>query len=247
MDITNDKQDLYKDLSDNYIVINEGYHMVHLKVHYTTKVQQFAIMDTVVTQGQYVRKMGKNPSFFQDKKFNPDHYAMLEIDGKNIDILYDFPLENINWYEANEYAQALSKDDPDYNYRLPTDEELDIVYRAESKEEYFNNQDISTLKDYIWCVENSEGQTHPVRSKLPNHIGCYSSAVIEWTKSWSHCNGEPNPKVIDPYYHPSYFPIVRGYSFNCFSYRCKLNYRCMINPESKYNDVGFRLVRELKK
>lgn len=245
-----DKQHLYKSLSDNYIVINEGYHGVHFKVYYTINMPQFDIMDTVVTQGQYVRKMGKNPSFFQDKKFSPDHYAMLAINDKNIEVLYDFPVENINWHEANEYAQVLSKDDPDYNYRLPTDEELDIVYRAESKEEYFNNQDISTLKDYIWCSENAEGQTHPVKSKLPNNIGCYSCAVMEWTKSWSKDNGGSRAVLIDLnhlYYYQSYFPIVRAYNFNRLPYHCQLNYRCMINPESRHNFLGFRLVREVKK
>jgi formylglycine-generating enzyme required for sulfatase activity len=50
--------------------------------------------------------------------------------------LTDFPVENVTWHQAKAYADARSLDDPNYNYRLPTEAELEVAFRGGTKTAY---------------------------------------------------------------------------------------------------------------
>jgi len=100
-----------------------------------------------VTQEEYERVMGNNPSYFK---------------GKN------HPVDNISWLDAQEYCKKLTEIEKGKLkageiYRLPTEEEWEFACRA-------YNGDIN---DYAWYDKNSNGETHQVGQKKPNEFGLY--------------------------------------------------------------------------
>lgn len=115
--------------------------------------KDFEIMDAPVTQGQWQEIMGNNPSHFKDQ---PDH-----------------PVESVSWSDCQEFIQKLNAKQDGYLYRLPNEDEWE--YCAKPCDE----QDIMKI---AWCWENSDKQTHTVKSREPNKYGLYDMLgnVWEW-------------------------------------------------------------------
>ena len=77
-----------------------------------------------VTQQNYCTVMGENPSYFQGFR------------GGGL----DFPVEKVNWHEANTFCQRLSERAEERkagrSYRLPTEAEWEKAGRGEGKRKY---------------------------------------------------------------------------------------------------------------
>lgn len=118
--------------------------------------KDFEMQTTPVTQSQWQKVMGNNPSFFK---------------GDNN------PVERVSFYDVEEFIKKLNESQNEYTYRLPTKDEW--VYCALGNEEPVKE---SELSDYAWYLENSDGRTHPVGLKKPNSFGLYDTLgnVWEW-------------------------------------------------------------------
>ncbi|PIR00333.1 MAG: hypothetical protein COV66_07570 [Nitrospinae bacterium CG11_big_fil_rev_8_21_14_0_20_45_15] len=118
-------------------------------------VRSFNIDSYEVTQEQYERVMGKNPSHFK---------------GSNR------PVEEVTWHEAKAYCEKIGK-------RLPTEWEWEFAARAGSTTAYYWGDEYDGA--YAWTGNNSDNTTHPVGQKKPNRFGLYDMAgnVWEWTSS----------------------------------------------------------------
>ena len=76
------------------------------------------------------------------------------------------------------------------HYRLPTEAEWEYAARAGTTTKYFfgdsagNNDEV--LKEYTWCVGNSNGELHKVATKKPNPWGLYDmyGNVFELTQDY---------------------------------------------------------------
>jgi formylglycine-generating enzyme required for sulfatase activity len=92
---------------------------------------------TEVTQGQYEKVMGTNPSFFQGN----------EIRGSS----YNHPVEMVSWEEAVEFCKKLSELPEEKKagreYRLPTEAEWEYACRAGSKTAYSFGESSESLGD----------------------------------------------------------------------------------------------------
>jgi formylglycine-generating enzyme required for sulfatase activity len=120
-------------------------------------VSGFWIGKYPVTQGQWQKVMGNNPSGFKK--------------GDN------YPVETVSWDDAKAFVQKLNGKSG-YTFRLPTEAEWEYAARSGGKaEKYPGGNDIDAV---AWYADNSGHSTHPVGTKAPNGLGLYDMSGNVW-------------------------------------------------------------------
>ncbi len=213
-----------------------------LTVMPVTLTYDYYMSETEVTQGQYEAMMGTNPST------DP------ECGG-------DCPVEYVTWYEAAQFANAVSaaeglsscytcaggKCEPVADlygcagYRLPTEAEWEAAARCGKDLLYAGSDDLDAVG---WYEDNSDGTTHPVAQKAPNACGLYdmSGNVWEWVNDWYDDDYYSNKSHNDPYGPESGVNRVnRGGSWNNTARNCRSSNRNRNEPTNRNNNLGFRL------
>ena len=192
-----------------------------------TALKGFFICTHQVTQDEYQKIMGRNPSNFSG--------------GKN-------PVEQVSWYDCIEYCNERSLAEglkPYYNiagdnticnedadgYRLPTEAEWKYAARGGNRSHGYKYSGSNEIDEVAWCKKNSDGHTHPVCMKKPNELGIYdmSGNVFEWC--WDRYWSSRSPRVL------------RGGSWYDVAGDCSVFLRGFIDPSSSDYHVGFRLAR----
>jgi hypothetical protein len=148
------------------------------KPQHQVKVNSFAIGKYPITQEQYQKVMGTNPSYFKN---NPQN-----------------PVENVSWNNAQAFCEKLSQI-TGKTYRLPTEAEWEYACRAGTTTRYYFGDDDNQLGNYAWYAKNSGGKTHPVGQKKPNGWGLYDMIgnVLEWCEDSCLRGGS---WYVNPYY-----------------------------------------------
>jgi len=208
-------------------------------------VGPFYIDKHLVTQEQYQKVMGDNPSRWKGAAN---------------------PVEGVRWSDAVKFCNARSRVEglvPCYDlqtwqcnfeangYRLPTEAEWEYACRAGTETAFFFGNTPAQLGDYAWFDKNSGGHPQPVGQKRPNPWGLYDMCG----NLWQWCND---------FYQVDYYPesarenprgpkegetkVVRGGAWKFSDQNCRSGYRYNENPG--YVDVcfgydlyGFRCVR----
>ncbi|MGD8500893.1 MAG: formylglycine-generating enzyme family protein [Phycisphaerales bacterium] len=208
-------------------------------------VSSFFIDRYLVTQEEYYRVMGDNPSRWKA--------------GKN-------PVEQVRWSDAVRYCNARSKLEglqPCYDldtwqcnfdangYRLPTEAEWEYACRAGTTTAYFFGNDPSKLSDHAWFRENSGGKPRPVGRKPPNPWGLYDMLgnVWEWCNDFykvDYYQESPHENPKGPATGET--KVVRGGAWKFSADSCRSGYRYNENPGYAdicfgYDIYGFRCVR----
>ncbi len=189
-----------------------------------------------VTQGQYEKMMGKNPSRFQGDNLRGDS---LRRDSTN------HPVEQVSWGDAVKFCKKLS-DLPEEKkagrvYRLPTEAEWEYACRAGSNSAYSFGESSKLLGDYAWCAENSNLQTHPVGEKMANAWGLYDmhGNVWEWCSDWY--GGYDNNSVSDPVgLTEGSLRVLRGGGVFDWA-NCRSAYRGGGDSSLRVSSYGFRV------
>ena len=193
---------------------NETQHRVQI-------TQPFYLSVHEVTQAQYVRVMGNNPSSSKgDTK----------------------PVEMMSWNDAVEFCRKLSEQEG-VEYRLPTEAEWEYACRAGTTTTYSFRDDDSQLGKYAWYGDNAGGETHVVGQKLPNTWGLYdiNGNVDEWCQDWyAKYDGDK----IDPTGPASgVYRVLRGGQFGDPPVVVRSAYRGNHHPNLRVHLVGCRLAR----
>ena len=186
----------------------------------------FYMQTTEVTQGQWRKVMGNNPSMF---KGCGD----------------DCPVENISWGDIQEFIRRLNQTEIVNKYRLPTEAEWEFACRAGTTMKYSFGDSESELKDYAWYDKNSGRRTHPVSQKKPNAWGLYDmhGNVSEWCQDWQ--DDYPSGTVTDPKGPAAgQHRVIRGGSWLDNAVVLRSAFRAQDYPMVRGNDIGFRLVRD---
>lgn len=128
---------------------------------HTVNIDSFYLGKYEVTQAQWVKIMGKNPSNF-----------------KNNPLL---PVENVSWDDVQKFIKLLNKKTR-LHYRLPTEAEWEYACRAGTQTAFFSGNEEKSLSEYAWFNINSGGETHQVGTRMPNQWGLYDmhGNVSEW-------------------------------------------------------------------
>ena len=215
----------------------------------------FYIQTTEVTQKQWSRLMGNNPSYFTAC-------------GENC------PVENISWLDAQEFIKKL-KAKYNMNYDMPTEAEWEYACRAGSKAAIYTGPlEILSLNNgpeldpIAWyggnscagyngaddCSERKGAQircqrcgTQPVAKKRPNAWGLYDMLgnVWEWCSDWynNFPGGYKTGAVTDPR-GPTIgtHRIIRGGGWFSGAAQCRSAFHDRSTPTVPSKGVGLRII-----
>ena len=241
--------------------------------HKVTFTYDFYMDTTLVTQDNYLKIMGVNPSAHSTGDLT-------------------LPVEKVSWYTAILYCNARSRCDKldsvytytsivrtkngstdsiiglqcditKNGYRLPTNSEYEYTERANQPGTYFfadsaKNAD-QQAETYAWSKLNSGGATHSVATKKPNQWGIYDLVgnLFEWCNDWEG----PYPTIdqIDPMgpldgktecgktWVGSEKKVAKGGSYKTdVKGHMRINYHFKWPPASVSPEVGFRCVATKK-
>ena len=156
----------------------------------------FLISKFEVTQAQWQRVMGENPSDFKGD---------------------DLPVEQVSWEDCRRFCEKT-------RLALSSEEQWECGCRAGTATIYHSGDTEADLARAGWYNGNSDQQTHPVGQKRPNDFGLYDmhGNLFEWCEDLYESGSED--RVVrggswgvsawlcrSDYRHG--YPSIRGFSF----------------------------------
>ncbi|MDR2690543.1 MAG: formylglycine-generating enzyme family protein [Azoarcus sp.] len=193
--------------------------------HQVTISQPFYLGKHEVTQAQWVKVMGHNPSYFEG---------------------YDKPVERVSWNEIQIFIERLNRKEGTDKYRLPTEAEWEYAARAGTTSAYSFGNDVGQADQYVWHNGNSGEQTHPVGHKQPNSWGLYDmhGNVYEWVQDWYDENYYALGAATDPS-GPAEGSrrVLRGSVWCDGMENLRSAHRNHDSPDFQSENYGFRLAR----
>ncbi len=187
--------------------------------HLVSITEGFYIQKTPVTQYQWTKIIGYNPSRFRK---NGDHR----------------PVENIDWIEAQKFIAKLNRMVIDPKYRLPTEAEWEYACRCGRYTPFsFGESYLAAKSANIDTMGTSEVASFP-----PNAWGIHDmhGNVWEWCQDWI---SDYTPTVdIDPRGPENgSLKVIRGGSWEGGVVYCRSACREARNVNSSFCNLGFRL------
>jgi uncharacterized protein (TIGR02996 family) len=194
-----------------------------------------------VTQNQWQALMGSNPVWFARTGAGAE--KMREIGDAELEC---FPVENVSWNDAQEFLARLNARvrDAGWVYRLPSAEEWEyacrgpVTCRADCAFSFHAGEPSNSLSSLRANFDGNRpvsaekgpclGRPTRVGSYPANRLGIFDlhGNVWEWTNT-------PVGAVR----------VFRGGSWCLSGASCTAAFRSAYTPESRLNDLGFRLAR----
>ena len=199
-------------------------------------INDFWVSKYPVTQHQYQGVMNDNPSMFK---------------GENR------PVENVSWYQAQDFCQKASQI-TGKNIRLLSEAEWEYVCRAGTKTAFhFGSTITSQLVNYKACFGYGEGESGKCREETtdvgifpPNNFGLYDlhGNVWEWCEDHWHDSYQYAPEFGEGWLKQIEHPeedkqprVIRGGSWDDTAYYCRCGVRLWALPNFKGKLIGFRV------
>lgn len=188
-----------------------------------------------VTQAQYERVIGKNPSkFSKSRGGGPDH-----------------PVEVVNWKEAEAFcthlAQLPDEEVHSRSYRLPTEAEWEFACRAGTTTPFSCGERL-TPRDAVTAAGGgpySGKGTAPVGTCPPNAFGLHDmhGNVQEWVSDWYeeyYYLDSPNADPHGP--GRGALKVARGGAWGMLPSDARSAARRPYAPDTRSDSLGFRIV-----
>ncbi|MEE9912302.1 MAG: formylglycine-generating enzyme family protein [Deltaproteobacteria bacterium] len=201
--------------------------------HQVTISRAFYMQTTEVTQKQWRKMMGSNPSYFSSCGD-------------------DCPVERVSWNDVQAFIRKLNQEEGTHKYRLPREAEWEYAARAGTTTPFStghclnaNQANYNGTKPLSVCPA-SENRQKTVRagSLSPNAWGLYDmhGNVWEWVQDWE--GNYPADRVTDPEGPPAgSVRMNRGGSWFSNAENCRSAVRDFYDPDRRDSRLGFRLLR----
>ena len=202
--------------------------------HSVTLTKDYYMGQYEVTQAEWVKVMGSNPSYFSGCD--------------------NCPVEKVSWNDVQNFITKLNTELLKNNhaelrrYRLPTEAEWEYAARGgyaatatsgKGATQYSGGNSIGTV---AWYSSNSSRKTHPVGGKSANELGLYDMSGNVWEWCSDRYGSYSSGAKTDPVGPSSGWRRVgRGGSWYHNARGCGVSIRYFNNPISSYSDGGFRL------
>lgn len=191
-------------------------------VHQVTLTEPYYIGKYEVTQAQWEKVMGENPSHFKGSSL---------------------PVDNVSWEDCQRFLVELRKK-AGRRFALPTEAQWEYACRAGTTTAYSFGDDEKNLAEHAWYAGNSELKTHPVGEKKPNPWGLYDihGNVFEWCADW-YSEAYHSGDATDPSGAPKgERRIVRGGAWLYVSDNLRSSDRGFSPADYRINEYGLRCV-----
>jgi formylglycine-generating enzyme required for sulfatase activity len=188
-------------------------------VHQVT-LTGFEMLETEITEGQYLAVIGSNPSAHYNGASGPT-----------------MPVDSISWSQAKAFCETIGG-------RIPTEAEWEYAARAGTTTMFYCGNDESCLDGIAWSLANTGNMKQPVKGKTPNAFGLFDMLgnVWEWVSdSPGTYSAEPqtNPQGPDS----AIDRIVRGGCFSDPNFYLRVSIRPSISSFTMDPHFGGRCVR----
>ena len=188
-----------------------------------TIARPFYIGKFEVTQAEWKRVMGSNPSVF-----------LRSASGGSAD---RHPVDNVTWDDAQAFVRKLNALDTSSRYRLPTEFEWEYAARAGATGE----PGWDDIRASAWEQDVDLGTTHPVGGKKPNAWGLYDTLGNVWEWVGDFYNEKVFADSVGPATGKTH--VLKGGSF--LSDVKNATWSTHAGGPGSGFDVGFRIVREI--
>ncbi len=193
-----------------------------------------------VTQEQWEKVMGSNPSHFKGMK--KQLFKKVDVtDPKR-------PVENVSWDEVQRFISKLNNKENTAKYCLPTEAEWEYACRAGQGGKYCFGERKSLLGAYCWYKNNSDLRTHDIKKLKGNLWGLCDvhGNVWEWCEDWYEKEYyASSPEADPPGPSKGDKKVTRGGSWASGPDDCACGMRGSDPPEKKGPNVGFRVVMSI--
>jgi formylglycine-generating enzyme required for sulfatase activity len=207
-----------------------------------------------VTQADYERVMGQNPSWFAATGQGRDQVAGMDTTRH--------PAESLSWNDAAEFCTKLSQQEnlkPFYSragetvtmlhgtgYRLPTEAQWEFSCRAGTTTRAWTSY--QDFKQAGWFGPNSGGRTHAVGELKANPFGLYDihgntwECVQDWWDPTYYMQFE-EMSALDPDGPSSPWSkrVLRGGDLGIAVVDFRASRRLAVPPTHRYRGIGFRV------
>jgi formylglycine-generating enzyme required for sulfatase activity len=202
-----------------------------------------------VTQAEYEKVMGENPSYFWARGGGKGKVEGLDT--------RRFPVEQVSWEDATKFCEKLSaraaEKEAGRAYRLPTEAEWERACRARTSTPFhFGKSASSRQANFDGNYPYGGAEKGPylrrackVGSYRPNVFGLFDmhGNVWQWCADWYKKDYYRESPKDDPKGPKSGAArVVRGGSWLNYGWYCRAAGRLRLEPGSRVSGVGFRVV-----
>lgn len=195
--------------------------------------QDFYLGVCPVTQEEWQKVMGGNPSYFQRGGKGADKLAGIP----DAD-LQRFPVELVSWNDCQQFVQKLNEHfrETGWVYRLPYEAEWEYACRGGATSPtdcgwnfYFQSPTNTLSAPFANFAKSALQRTTKVGSYPANPLGIYDlhGNVWEWCEDTSENS----------------YRAIRGGGWYSSAEYCRVAYRYKVTPTSTGNSLGLRLAR----
>lgn len=186
------------------------------------RLRAFWMGKTEVTQGQWIKVMGNNPSKFKMGD--------------------DYPVENVSWDDAQEFTRRLNNRSGGASFRLPTEAEWEFACRSGDNDQFYGTPSGNLSPDGANIRQSGKKATTRVASYSPNGLGLYDMSGNVWEWVQDAYGLYPSGPATDPVIESGAGRVRRGGAWNEDEHEALCSHRFGARPFMD-GSMGFRLAR----